>query len=501
MPVICGDCKEVIKRMDNNSVDSIVTDPPAGIKFMGRIWDHDKGGRDQWIEWMTGIATECLRVIKPGGHALVWSLPRTSHWTATAWENGGFECRDSIVHIFGTGFPKSLDISKAIDKHDGKQMGWFGSWLRKWRIDNNIPQKEIAKLFPSKTGGLTGCAANWELGLNLPTVEQFNLIRDTFSLPFEYLEDIEREVIGQRTTGIGTGKGATPIMGDGNRDITAPRTETAKQYSGLGTALKPAHEDWILLRKPVEGTIAQNVLEYGVGGINIDGCRVEIQDTDDSIYAKNPHTNGTIGENGIYGAGKRTLYKVPTGRFPANLIHDGSDEVLALFPQAMGMSGGGAKDKIKKDTWAIQPFNRKLVREEWIRCDSGSAARFFYCAKPSQQERNIGCENLPHKTAGECTDRVEGSAGLNSPRAGAGRTNGSQNDHPTVKSINLMRYLCKLITPPNGVVLDPFCGSGSTGLAAYLEGFQCIMIDSDSHSCEIAEVRMRSVIKGNNKLS
>ena len=131
-------------------------------------------------------------------------------------------------------------------------------------------------------------------------------------------------------------------------------------------------------------------------------------------------------------------------------------------------------------------------------CDYGFAARFFYCAKPSPSERNIGCENLPYKTAGECTDRVEGSAGLNSPRAGAGRTNGSKNDHPTVKSISLMRYLCKLITPPNGIVLDPFCGSGSMGLAAYLEGFQCIMIDSDPHSCEIAEARMKGIIKENN---
>jgi len=492
--------------MDENSVDSIVTDPPAGIKFMGKSWDHDKGGRDQWIEWMTGIATECLRVIKPGGHALVWSLPRTSHWTATAWEDGGFECRDSIVHIFGTGFPKSLDISKAIDKHDGKQMGWFGSWLRKWRIDNNIPQKEIAKLFPSKTGGLTGCAANWELGLNLPTVEQFNLIRDTFSLPFEYLEDIEREVIGQRTTGIGTGKGATPIMGDGNRDITAPRTDTAKQWNGWGTALKPAHEDWILLRKPLEGTVAQNVLEYGVGGINIDGCRVGyLNEIDKASATPQGICTAKVGAlaGGTQSDRSRNEFTRPEqkGRFPANLIHDGSDEVLALFPQTNGAAAPVKRGQDGKSNGIYGDFAQKGDDGASFYNDSGSAARFFYCAKPSKSERNIGCENLPLKTAGECTDRVEGSAGLNSPRAGAGRTNGSKNDHPTIKSINLMRYLCKLITPPNGIVLDPFCGSGSTGLAAYLEGFQCIMIDSDPHSCEIAEARMKGIIKENNKLS
>jgi len=445
LPVICGDCKEVIKRMDENSVDSIVTDPPAGIKFMGKSWDHDKGGRDQWIEWMTGIATECLRVIKPGGHALVWSLPRTSHWTATAWEDGGFEVRDSIVHIFGTGFPKSRNISKDLDLVMPAAPNRRGVSLREMVSSD----KDML--------------AEWHVKNGLR----------------EHQGSIERSMIGEHTT-----------------TDNKPVSDAAIQWNGWGTALKPAHEDWILLRKPVEGTIAQNVLEYGVGGINIDGCRVEGLVTSNPLVrnAQGFRSNGLV--QGDTGAGV-----VSSGRFPANLIHDGSDEVLALFPQAMGMSGGGAKDKIKKDTWAIQPFNRKLVREEWIRCDSGSAARFFYCAKPSPSERNIGCENLPHKTAGECTDRVEGSAGLNSPRAGAGRTNGSKNDHPTVKSISLMRYLCKLITPPNGVVLDPFCGSGSTGLAAYLEGFQCIMIDSDSHFCEIAEARMKGIIKGNNKLS
>jgi site-specific DNA-methyltransferase (adenine-specific) len=430
MPVICGDCKEVIKRMDDNSVDSIVTDPPAGIKFMGRIWDHDKGGRDQWIEWMTGIATECLRVIKPGGHALVWSLPRTSHWTATAWENGGFECRDSIVHIFGTGFPKSLDISKAIDKTLGAEREVVGNRVRVYGYEKDYPNSFDNALFS---------------------------------------------------------------VGNNNK-LTAPSTELAKQFSGFGTALKPAHEDWILLRKPVEGTIAQNVLKYGVGGINIDGCRIG-----ETGARNNGNSHGTIGSNsmGVYGKAIKQDYN--KGRFPANLIHDGSNEVLALFPNTQVSKGKYIRKTGDKQFLGVMGDGR--TNEPDGLCDSGSAARFFYCAKPSPQERNIGCENLPHKTAGECTDRVEGSAGLNSPRAGAGRTNGSKNDHPTVKSISLMRYLCKLITPPNGIVLDPFCGSGSTGLAAYLEGFQCIMIDSDSHFCEIAEARMKSVIKGNNKLS
>lgn len=448
MPVICGDCKEIVKRMDENSIDSIVTDPPAGINFMGRVWDRDKGGRDQWIEWMTGIATECLRVIKPGGHALVWSLPRTSHWTATAWEDGGFEVREVVTHIFGQGFPKSLDISKAIE---AKIL--TGS-SNKTQFKNLDGEKGIAQL------GYSTIHANNDRPNNYNGMEY-------------------------------------------NKSVNL-KTIEGKIWNGWGTALKPAHEDWILLRKPLEGTVAQNVLKWGVGGINIDGCRVEYQSESDKSNAT-PQGQCTAKSGALAGGtqhnGRRSIFERPEqkGRFPANLIHDGSDEVLALFPQSRGMSGGGAKDTNKNPDWVVQPFNRQLVRDEWIRCDSGSAARFFYCAKPSKSERNIGCENLPLKTAGECTDRVEGSAGLNSPRAGAGRTSGSQNDHPTVKSISLMRYLCKLITPPGGVVLDPFGGSGSTGIAAYLEGFQCIMIDKEPHFCEIAEARMKGIIKENNK--
>jgi site-specific DNA-methyltransferase (adenine-specific) len=280
-----------------------------------------------------------------------------------------------------------------------------------------------------------------------------------------------------------------------------PITEPAKQWDGWGTALKPAHEDWILLRKPLEGTVAQNVLKWGVGGINIDGCRVDYINEYDKLSAT-PQGSCTAKCGALAGGtqhnGERTSFDRPEqkGRFPANLIHDGSEDVLQFFPNTKSgkMMPTHIENGYQKNCYGKRMDH--MTMETYG--DSGSSARFFYCAKPSKSERNIGCENLPQKTAGECTDRVEGSAGLNSPRAGAGRTNGSKNDHPTVKSISLMRYLCKLITPPHGVVLDPFCGSGSTGLAAYLEGFQCIMIDSDPHSCEIAEARMKGIIKENN---
>ena len=447
----CGDCLDLMREMSDKSVDAIVTDPPAGIAFMGKEWDKDKGGRDQWITWMQEVSTECLRVIKPGGHALVWSIPRTSHWTAMAWENAGWEVRDKVIHIFGSGFPKSLDISKGIDKHDGKQMGWFGEWLRKWREENKIPQKEIAKLFPSKTGGLTGCVANWELGFNIPTVEQFNLMRDTFNLPFQYLEDIEREVIGQRTTGIGTGKGSTPIMGDGNRNITTPRTDAAKQWNGWGTALKPAHEDWLLFRKPVEGTIAQNVLKYGVGGINIDGCRIQ---TDELLNGGGGKLWSHYRDDTLENAQPKE--NLTGGRFPANLIHDGSDEVLEIFPNT---KSGMMKHEVEAYGGENNThFIRGRSGPSNQHGDSGSAARFFYCAKASPDERNMAMSN---------------------------------NKHPTVKSLELMRYLVRLVRQPgNTIVLDPFMGSGTTCIAAREEGCDYIGIEKDPESFETAKQRL-----------
>jgi len=382
---IHSDCLEALKAMPDNSIDSIVTDSPAGIGFMGKDWDKDKGGRDNWIAWMQEIAQEAFRVVKPGAHALVWALPRTSHWTATAWENAGFEVRDSISHVFGSGFPKSMDIGKAIDKAAGA----------------------------------------------------------------------EREIVGANPTYRKMQENATNYNLKRNPNITAPATESAKQWDGWGTALKPAREDWILLRKPFKGTVAENVLQWGTGGINIDGCRVETKEGDEvSNHGRKAVKNGWDPRmSGSQTAGQTEGQKL--GRWPANFIHDGSDEVLGLFP------------------------------------DGGSAARFFYCAKPSTAERNEGLDDLPQMTPGECTDRKEGSAGLNSPRSGAGRTSGNKNHHPTVKSINLMRYLCRLITPPGGTVLDMFMGSGTTIIAAHMEGFNAIGIEREEEYFKIAENRIK----------
>jgi hypothetical protein len=211
--LLVGDNAIWLKKIPDNSIDSIVTDPPAGISFMGRGWDTDKGGRDHWIAWMQEVATECKRVLKPGGHAFVWAIPRTSHWTATAWENAGFEIRDVVAHIFGSGFPKSLNIGKAVDKLQGNE------------------RKTVGK---DKSGSERNCMAGDFTG--------------------------------------------------GEYDLTKGTSE----WEGWGTALKPAREDWLLMRKPIESkTVAENCLKWGTGGINIDESRVETQIMKNSEGVKN----------------------------------------------------------------------------------------------------------------------------------------------------------------------------------------------------------------------
>jgi site-specific DNA-methyltransferase (adenine-specific) len=423
MQLILGDCLEAMRGMEPNSVDAIVTDPPAGISFMGKEWDKDKGGRGQWIAWMTEIAAECLRVIKPGGHALVWALPRTSHWTATAWEDAGFEVRDRIAHVFGSGFPKSLDVSKAIDKAAGKE--------------------RERHLVPTKRGNLPEQAGPIALGAT------------------------------------------------GMTDISEPITDAAKQWDGWGTALKPAMEDWWLLRKPLsEKTVAANVLKWGTGSINIDGCRVDAEPWHRprkgtgsrkflTTFAQDKWTKKNMA-NGAneYGSNK--------GRWPANLIHDGSEEVLALFPEA-----GGGFGKRGKTVGNLQSpgsgWGTKNTGEVVGFGDSGSAARFFYCAKASRAEREAGLEGMEAKSASE----RNGMSSLPDLRMDHEQArNGSRNHHPTVKPLALMRYLCRLITPPNGLILDPFMGSGSTGMAAKAEGFRFIGIEKEKEYVAIAERRI-----------
>ena len=418
MQLINGDCAGVLKTFDDSSVDAIVTDPPAGIGFMGKEWDRDKGGRDKWIEWMAGIAAECLRVLKPGGHALVWALPRTSHWTATAWEDAGFETRDRIAHCFGSGFPKSLSIGKKVD--------------------------EILGNGREELRDRTGAMNNAE-----------NSQAQSF------------------------------MKGDVGFKTHFTETKGHSEWEGWGTALKPAIEDWWLFRKPIsEKSIAENVLKHGTGGLNIDGCRIGTEERENPACSAKGHT--TAMKWGSKGVEPTTAQ----GRFPANLIHDGSDEVLACFPET------GAEKRIKitarkgKGTKGIYGDYGEKLHDTPSYPDSGNASRFFYCAKPSKAEREGGCGGLSKKfRAGLSGANRETETPLDDVSERF-RTSPARNNHPTVKAQKLMTYLCRLITPPGGTILDPFMGSGSTGKAAVAEGFDFIGIEKDPEYFEIAKARI-----------
>lgn len=316
-----GDCLDVLRTLPDNSADSIVTDPPYGLKFMGRRWDYDVPSVEIWAE--------CLRVLKPGGHLLAFAGTRTQHRMCTRIEDAGFEVRDMIAWVYGSGFPKS---------HNGP---WGG------------------------------------------------------------------------------------------------------------TALKPALEPITMARKPLVGTVAENVLAHGTGAINVDGCRVagEVPRTVQGQSAR-------AGE--VYGSDQRdqrVFEPHESGRWPANLIHDGSDEVLAGFPAARSAGYATPPDLRVKSQAHGNCYGEYGAMAGTGYNDSGSAARFFYCAKAAKKDRGAG------------------------------------NNHPTVKPTDLMRYLCRLVTPVGGMVLDPFMGSGSTGKAAILEGFGFIGIEREAEYVTIAEAR------------
>jgi len=387
--IIHGNSLNELPYLEDCSVDAIITDPPYELGFMNKKWDSSG------IAYNINIWAHCLRVLKPGGHLLAFGGTRTYHRMACAIEDAGFEVRDSINWIYGSGFPKSLDVSKAIDKAAGAEREIIGER----KLGGNAAQSTQEK------GG-------------------------TFA---------------SNTNSVGVEPISVPI--------TAPATDEAKQWEGWGTALKPAHEPIVLARKPFEDTVANNVMQHGTGALNIDGCRVGRADGDDSSAGNRTATFGTQ-ETKPGGDGSGGWKQNDAGRWPANVITDGSDEVVGLFPSSK--AGKPRPDRGTGGIWS---------ESMGIPCgpqygDDGSAARFFYCAKAGKSERNAG---LPKDT----------------------------NIHPTVKPLELMKYLCRLITPPNGIILDPFAGSGSTLVAATLEGFNSIGIEMTADYLPIIEARIK----------
>ena len=415
--IINNDCKVFLKRIPDNRIDSMVTDPPAGINFMGKAWD--KYTRDVFIKEMSSIYTECLRVLKPGAHAFVWALPRTSHWTATALEDAGFEIRDIVTHVFGSGFPKSYNIGKGVDKKLGNERETVG----------------IQKL--------RGTAATLKGNAN-------------------------------RTDWYDQGEGGT----------FTPEVNITKGNSiweGWGTNLKPASENWILCRKPLsEKTIADNVLKWGTGGINIDGSRIGTEGgtKKDNIIKDNKGMFNSKTLNNTC-----DVVNIDGGRFPANFIHDGSDEVMEEFDKAgtsksVPFTGDGRKQDTRNNGWGTKRVG------DWIYSDEGNPSRFFYCSKPSSKEKDAGLEDMEEKVI---EGRDEGQDERNVPHKN--RTSARRNIHPTVKSIKLMKYLITMITPPHGIVLDPFMGSGSTGVACGND-FKFLGIEKEKEYFDIAEKRI-----------
>ena len=420
-----GDSLDVLKEFPDNHFDSIVSDPPYGLSFMGKAWDKSVPSVEIW--------QECLRVLKPGGHLLAFAGTRTQHRMAVNIEDAGFEIRDMIAWIYGSGFPKSHDVSKAIDKHFGKK-------------------REVV-----------GYASTH---INRPATENWNKSAQPMKHS-KFKED------GAKT-------------GGGLSAITAPATPEAAQWEGWGTALKPALEPITVARKPLTGTVAANVLEWGTGGVNVDGCRVGTEET--LGRAKGGWGNSAVGATN-YGNFNSIGIAKEGGRWPANLIHDGSDEVVGLFPhtkEGNGKIGGG--DGKSKGLFGMGSRNVSRYPGE------GSAARFFYCAKAQKKDRNEGVFDesavlAEIKRRSTLTEEEIENLG---PVSEVG---GMQNNHNTVKPTDLMRYLCRLVTPPNGLILDPFMGSGSTGKAAVLEGFDFVGIELDPHFVEISRARIEHAEK------
>lgn len=402
-----GDSRDVIKEMPDNCIDSMVTDPPYAlvsiVKRFGKAGSAPAKGNEAFMrasrgfmgkEWDTGEVafdpefwSECMRVLKPGGHLLSFGGTRTYHRMTCAIEDAGFEIRDMMQWLYGSGFPKSHDVSKGIDKAAG----------------------------------------------------------------------IEREVVGVSAR---HGGGISFAEGQGGFNtevgvVTSAATLAAQEWEGWGTALKPANEPICLARKPLsEKTVAANVLKWGTGAINIDGCRVQLSDSDDPRLGGNGNWSTDKAASNVYEGGYvgERISSSKLGRFPANVITDGSDEVVSAFPHKKSGYSDGTKNGVQKNVFG--KFGAGTFAPTYG--DEGSTARFFYQAKANKKDR-----------------------------AGS--------KHPTVKPIKLLRYLIRLITPPGGVVLDPFAGSGTTGEAAYMEGCRAILIEREKEYQEDISKRLRAL--------
>jgi DNA modification methylase len=643
----CGDCIEVLATLPENSVDACCTDPPYHLVsivkrmskdgsapvgfgsdgryqrlsggFMGSKWD----GGD--IAFRPELWCEVLRVLKPGAHLLAFGGTRTFHRMACAIEDAGFEIRDCVQWLYGSGFPKSHDVSKGIDKA-APRVGMFDGFAEHFseRLrGSSKSQREIAALFPSKSGGLTGCVWNWANGTNVPTVEQWALLQPLLGLSLEWLPlieriEAEREIVGRATDGSSNGS----VVGLGTLgklqkeyDITSPATDAARQWQGWGTALKPACELIVLARKPLsEGTVAANVLRWGTGAINVDGCRVGTEAT----TIKKSFNKGAQGGNEGWDrpwnkTGEQWEQRENTaGRWPANVIHDGSEEVVGAFPESISGTltaehrrNGGYSNNRENEIFGKGSKRGCAEDAPTYAASSGSAARFFYTVKQDEPCRSIDSASdaderlslqservvsalgdavaqstarlaLKHQSVRardmnvsaselglivasvtETIQNIERRFSFGLPRerllarlglvtcaaipnqigittitisllksdhsvevvtfdiietsgevgvkdfakrfhytAKADQDDRIGSRHPTIKPLDLIQYLVRLITPPKGICLDPFAGTGTLGEAAWREGMRAVLIEREEEYQQDIRRRMALILAG-----
>lgn len=497
--LIGGDCRERVARFAEHRFDAVVTDPPYELGFMGKAWDSS-GVAFQAETWAA-----MLRVLKPGGHLVAFGGSRTFHRIAVAIEDAGFEMRDTLCWLYGTGFPKSLNVSAAIDKARQDDPRPVCRFLRAAMDARGFSSAYIAGLFAFHPRMVDHWAArDSDSQPAVPTLEQWEKLRSKIGFGPEMDAEVYR--LNERKGTLGDAWLARPVIGQHGKNspgnsmrvgmlgegedpagsITAPATDAARRWGGWGTALKPGWEPIILARKPLDGTVAENVQRWGTGALNVDGCRIETtENLNGGAYASQGTTrdDGWGMERG--GAGK---YVQPAGRWPPNVCLD--EDAAVLLDEQSGILKSGAKKAAELPNGLNAVYGRGMGGMSGSTASTGGASRFFYCAKASRTERDAGCESLPERSGGQATDREDESAGLSSPRAGAGRGGGARNHHPTVKPVALMRWLVRLVTPPGGAVLDPFSGSGSTGVAVLEEEFSFCGVEQDPEYLEIARCRL-----------
>jgi site-specific DNA-methyltransferase (adenine-specific) len=454
-----------MKQMPDNSIDSIVTDPPYGLSkepditevltkwingeeyahngsgFMGREWD-------QFVPSPT-IWKECFRVLKPGGHLLAFGGTRTFDLVSIGLRLAGFERRETLFWCFGSGFPKSRDISKEIDKLLGEEREVVATTIGKGGQNlNTISRVGKNDAIDAKGSGAFGIGAK-QINIEIP--------------------------------------------------VTAPSSDLAKKFDGYGTALKPSYEPILLCRKPLEKglTIAENVVKWGTGGININGCRIELQEfgEDSRLGGKGTWKTENAGWVVDGTTNRIDVGSSELGRFPANLILDDSDEVKEAFSiYSETKSGKGINEQEAYNSGTSMFFNGITTKNNQYG-DFGNVSRFFYCAKADKEDRNEGLSGFEEKMTSH-----DGRETLIENPFQRNLSSINKNTHPTVKPLNLMRYLVRLITPPDGIVLDPFAGSGSTGKASILEGFDFIGSDMEEEYVDISNARIQHAIENKEAL-